>query len=89
MIKIKSTIVTWLCIIPALLLPVLAQAEPTGTGSVAATQAADQKAALAKKAAERQARKAAAEQEKATQTQTPPNQETPPVESNKDETSAQ
>jgi hypothetical protein len=78
--KIKSTKMTWLYIIPVLLLPVLAQAESTGTGNIAASKAADQREALAKKAAEAQARKAASEQQKATQTQTPSTQEKTPVE---------
>ncbi len=81
--KIKSTKMTWLYIIPVLLLPVLAQAESTGTGNVAASKAADQREALAKKAAEAQARKAAAEQQKATPTQTPSSQEQPPIDPNK------
>ncbi len=83
--KIKSTKMTWLYIIPVLLLPVLVQAESTGTGNIAASKAADQREALAKKAAEAQARKAAAEQQKAmqTQTQTPSSQEQPPIEPNK------
>jgi hypothetical protein len=81
--KIKSTKMTWLYIIPVLLLPVLVQAESTGTGSIAASKAADQREALAKKAAETQARKAAVEQQKATQTQTLSTQEKTPVEPNK------
>ncbi|MFI3187812.1 MAG: hypothetical protein QX198_17690 [Methylococcaceae bacterium] len=83
--KIKSTKMTWLYIIPVLLLPVLVQAESTGTGNIAASKAADQREALAKKAAQAQARKAAAEQQKAmqTQTQTPSSQEQPPIEPNK------
>jgi hypothetical protein len=89
MIKIKSTKMAWLCIIPALLLPVLVQAESTGTGSIAATQAADQKAALAKKAAAREARKAAAEQLKGTQAPVSTTEEKPAVEPSKTEPAAQ
>ncbi len=53
----KSTLLLCFCVISVLLTPsiVLAASE---TGSIAATQAADQKAALAKKAADRQAKKA-------------------------------
>lgn len=80
MIKIKSTKISWLCIIPVLLFPALIQAEPTGTGSIAASKAADQREALAKKAAEAQARKAAAKQQKDEQTQTPSTQDKPSVE---------
>ena len=50
-----------LCLISVLFSPVLSQAAPE-TGTIAATKAADQKAALAKKAAERQK---AAEEKKA------------------------
>ena len=63
-----------------LVLPVLAQAESTGTGSVAASQAADQKAALAKKAAAREAKKAAAEAQKAAGAQLAPAAAPIPVE---------
>ncbi len=79
--KIKLTKMTWLCIIPVLLLPVLVQAESTGTGNIAASKAADQRKALAKKAAETQAKKAAVEQQNGTQT--PSTQEKIPVEPNK------
>lgn len=51
------------CVMSMLLSPVLTHAEATGTGSTAARQAADQKAALAKKAADRQ--KAIEEKQKA------------------------
>lgn len=53
------------CVLSLLLTPTLAQADTAivlaaaDTGSVAARQAADQRAALAKKAAEREAKKAA------------------------------
>jgi len=71
MLHIKSKKITLplcLCVMSALLSPALAQAETalvlaaTETGSLAASKAADQKAALAKKAAERQK---AAEERKA------------------------
>ncbi len=61
----KLRLSSGLCLIVALLAPTLTQADTAmvlaaaETGSVAARQAADQKAALAKKAAEREARKAA------------------------------
>jgi nucleoid-associated protein YgaU len=71
----KITLPLCICVISVLFTPsiVLAASE---TGSVAASQAADQKAALAKKAADRQAKKAAetqipAEEKKATETQIP------------------
>lgn len=63
MLSIKSkklTLPLCLCVMSALLFPILTQAETaivlaaSETGKVAASQAADQKAALAKKAAERQ-----------------------------------
>ncbi|MGZ4956135.1 MAG: hypothetical protein ACXV8Q_13590 [Methylobacter sp.] len=63
MLSIKSkkfTLPLCLCVMSALLFPMLAQAEPamvlaaSDTGNIAASKAADQKAALAKKAAERQ-----------------------------------
>jgi hypothetical protein len=64
----QSRLAVCLCALSVLLTPALTQAD-TGillaaaeTGSIAARQAADQKAALAKKAAEREARKAAEEQ---------------------------
>jgi uncharacterized protein YaiL (DUF2058 family) len=50
----KMTLALSVCVMSMLLSPALTYAEPTGTGSTAARQAADQKAALAKKAAERQ-----------------------------------
>ncbi len=84
MTKIKSTKMALLCIILTLLVPVLVQAESTGTGSIAASKAADQKQALAKKAAERQAKQAAAEQQKAAQTPSISTQEKPAVEPNED-----
>jgi len=65
-----------LCAISALITPTLSQADPaivlaaSDTGSIAASRAADQKAALAKKAAEREAKKAA-EAQKAAETQVP------------------
>ncbi|MEY3788894.1 MAG: hypothetical protein RLZ75_3102 [Pseudomonadota bacterium] len=63
----KITLPLFFCAISALLTPVLAQAA-TETGSIAATKAADQKAALAKKAADRQR---AAEEKKAAEAQKP------------------
>lgn len=65
-----------LCVISMLLTPALTQADTAivlaevGTGPIAASKAADQKAALAKKAAEREARKAA-ESLKPAEVQTP------------------
>ncbi|MEN9896562.1 MAG: hypothetical protein RLZZ66_211 [Pseudomonadota bacterium] len=55
------------CVMSLALSPVITHAEGMETGSTAARQAADQKAALAKKAADRQ--KAAEEKQKAAQTQ--------------------
>ena len=75
MLYIKSkrfTLPLCLCVISALLFPILTQAETaivlaaSETGTIAASQAADQKAALAKKAAERQK---AAEERKAAEKQ--------------------
>jgi len=60
------------CLMSLVLSPVVTHAEGMETGSIAARQAADQKAALAKKAADRQ--KAAEEKLKAAQVQV---QETP------------
>jgi hypothetical protein len=68
----KITLPLCLCAISALLSSALTQADTaimlatSETGSVAASKAADQKAALAKKAADRQK---AAEAQKATETQ--------------------
>jgi len=74
----KAKLSLSLCIISMLLAPTFAKAD-TGivlaaaeTGSIAARQAADQKAALAKKAAERAAKKAA-------EAQTPPAVQTAPA----------
>jgi ribosomal protein L12E/L44/L45/RPP1/RPP2 len=56
MLHIKSKKITLslcLCLMPVLLSPVITQAA-SETGSIAASQAADQRAALAKKAADRQ-----------------------------------
>ena len=70
----KITLPLCLCVISALLFPTLTQAETaivlaaSETGKIAASQAADQKAALAKKAAERQK---AAEERKATEERKP------------------
>ena len=79
MLRIKSKKITLplcLCIISALLSPALSQADTaivlaaSETGAVAASQAADQKAALAKKAANRQkAAEAQAEAQKAAEEQ--------------------
>ena len=60
------------CLMSLAISPVVTHAEGMETGSIAARQAADQKAALAKKAADRQ--KAAEEKLKAAQVQV---QETP------------
>jgi type IV secretory pathway VirB6-like protein len=79
MLHIKSKKITLplcLCIISALLCPALSQADTaivlaaSETGTVAASQAADQKAALAKKAANRQkAAEAQAEAQKTAEEQ--------------------
>jgi type IV secretory pathway VirB6-like protein len=79
MLHIKSKKITLplcLCIISALLSPALSQADTaivlaaSETGTVAASQAADQKAALAKKAANRQkAAEAQAEAQKTAEEQ--------------------
>ena len=69
MLRIKSkkmTLPLCFCIMSVLLFPTMIQAA-TETGSTAARQAADQKAALAKKAADRQ--KAAEEKQKSTDAQ--------------------
>jgi ribosomal protein L12E/L44/L45/RPP1/RPP2 len=62
----KMTLPLCLCVISVLLSPVITQAA-SETGSIAASQAADQKAALAKKAADRQ--KAVEEKQKAADAQ--------------------
>lgn len=60
----KTRLAAYLCALSVVLTPLLAQADTVmllaeaETGSLAARQAADQKAALAKKAAERAAKKA-------------------------------
>ncbi|MDP3904425.1 MAG: hypothetical protein Q8Q40_10675 [Methylococcaceae bacterium] len=80
-----------LCAISALITPALSQAETaivlaaSDTGSIAASRAADQKAALAKKAAEREAKKAAEAQKSAetpapAETTAPSQVPTPPAE---------
>lgn len=69
----KMTLPLWLCLIAVLLLPALTQADTaivlaaSETGEKAANQAADQRAALAKKAEER---RKAAEGQKSTSTPT-------------------
>jgi hypothetical protein len=79
-----------LCAISALITPTLSQADTaivlaaSDTGSIAASRAADQKAALAKKAAEREAKKAA-EAQKSAETAVPTTAPTPPAEENKGE----
>lgn len=66
-LKINSLLLS-LCVISTLLLPALARAETDyETGDIAATRAADQRAALAKKAEER--KKRAAERQKAAEIQ--------------------
>jgi len=83
-----------LCAISALITPTLSQAETalvlaaSDTGSIAASRAADQKAALAKKAAEREAKKAAEAQKSAetpapAETTAPSQAPTPPAEESK------
>lgn len=73
------------CVISVLFTPTITQADTAmvlaeaETGSVAARQAADQKAALAKKAAEREARKAA-EAQKSVEAAVPPVENTTPAE---------
>ena len=69
----KITLPLCLYVISMLFIPSIVLAEPE-TGSIAARQAADQKAALAKKAADRQAKKTAetqlpAQEQKAGETQ--------------------
>ena len=67
-IKLKKlTLPLCLCVISVLFTPSMVLAEETGP--VAASKAADQKAALAKKAAERAEQKAAAEAKKAAEKQ--------------------
>jgi len=84
-----------LCAISALITPALSQAETaivlaaSDTGSIAASRAADQKAALAKKAAEREAKKAAEAQKAAespapAETAVPSQVPTPPAEESKE-----
>jgi len=84
-----------LCAISALITPALSQAETaivlaaSDTGSIAASRAADQKAALAKKAAEREAKKAAEAQKTAetpapAETTAPSQAPTPPAEESKE-----
>ena len=63
----KITLPLFFCAISTMLTPTLVQAA-SETGSIAATKAADQKAALAKKAADRQK---AAEEKKAAEAQKP------------------
>lgn len=64
----KFSVLLSLCVVPALLVPTLTQADTAivlaeaETGSVAARQAREQRERLAKKAAEREAKKAASEQ---------------------------
>ena len=68
MLHIKSKKITlplFFCVISVLLSPTLGQAA-SETGSIAASKAADQKAALAKKAADREK---AAEEKKAAEAQ--------------------
>ena len=81
----RITLPLCLCIISVLFTPAIMAA--TSTGDIAALRAAEQKAALAKKAAEKQAKKAAAEANKATETQQAPVQA--PVEEKRDATEAQ
>jgi hypothetical protein len=64
----KLTLPLCLCVMSVLFTPSVVLAEETGP--IAATKAADQKAALAKKAAEREAKKAA-DAKKAAETQSP------------------
>jgi len=75
----KAKLSLTICIIPMLLIPAFAKADTaivlaaTGTGPIAARQAAEQKAALAQKAAERAAKKAAeAQAAPAVKTETTP-----------------
>lgn len=68
-IKLKKlTLPLCLCVIAVLTPSVVLAAE---TGPIAASKAADQKAALAKKAAEREKKKAEAEAKKAAETPVP------------------
>ncbi len=75
-IKLKKlTLPLCLCVLSVLFTSSVVLAEETGP--VAASKAADQKAALAKKAAEREARKAA-EAKKAAETKTPEEEQKTP-----------
>ena len=65
-IKSKKMMLPSLCLLSMLLVPAITQAA-SDTGSIAASKAADQKAALAKKAADRQ--KAAEEKQQAAEQQ--------------------
>ncbi len=65
-IKSKKMMLPGLCLLSMLLVPAITQAA-SDTGSIAASKAADQKAALAKKAADRQ--KAAEEKQQAAEQQ--------------------
>lgn len=66
----KITLPLCLCAISVLFTPTIVLAA-TSTGDIAAIRAAEQKAALAKKAAEREAKKKEAEAKKATEIQMP------------------
>lgn len=62
----KFTLALFVSVLSALFYPTLTQAEPYGTGDISATRAAEQRAALAKKA---EKRKKEAEAKKAAETQ--------------------
>jgi hypothetical protein len=87
-IKLKKlTLPLCLCVISVLFTPSVVLGEETGP--IAASKAADQKAALAKKAAEREKKKAEAEAKKAAETQIPAEEKKPtetqtPVEEQKE-----
>lgn len=85
MLHIKSKKITLplcLCIISMLLTPTIVSAA-TSTGDIAAIRAAEQKAALAKKAAQKEAKKAA-ETKKTTEAQVPSEEPKTATEGHKD-----
>ncbi|MEQ1621687.1 MAG: hypothetical protein ABL919_09790 [Methylococcales bacterium] len=86
----KISLSLCLCALIALSTPALSQVDSgivlaaSDTGSIAAKRAAEQKEALAKKAAEREAKKAS-EGQKSTETAAPTSAPTPPAEEPKGE----
>jgi cell division septation protein DedD len=71
----KITLPLCVCVISMLITPAIVSAA-TSTGEIAALRASEQKAALAKKAAEREAKKAAAQAQKAAEIPAPAAQPT-------------